>query len=70
MSLSAFTKLGLGETKVTTVTLQLADQSLTHPRWIIEYVLIKVEKFIFPIDFFILDWRKTKIFHLSWVERF
>ncbi|XP_022893977.1 uncharacterized protein LOC111408455 [Olea europaea var. sylvestris] len=36
MLLSIFRKLGLGEPKATTVTLQLADRSLTHLRGIIE----------------------------------
>ncbi|XP_022881027.1 uncharacterized protein LOC111398341 [Olea europaea var. sylvestris] len=53
-------KLGLGEAKATTVTLQLADRSLTHPRRIIEDVLVKVEKFIFPADFLILDMEGDK----------
>ncbi|KAL5554935.1 hypothetical protein UlMin_037171 [Ulmus minor] len=44
-------KLGLGEVKPTTVTLQLADRSIKHPRGIIEDVLVKVDKFIFPADF-------------------
>ena len=55
MPLSIFKKLGLGEAKPTTVTLQLADRSLKHPRGIIEDVLVKVGKFIFPADFIILD---------------
>ncbi|XP_022873979.1 uncharacterized protein LOC111392815 [Olea europaea var. sylvestris] len=55
MPLSVFRKLGLGEVKATIVTLQLADRLLTHPRGIIEDVLIKVEKFIFSVDFLILD---------------
>lgn len=33
----------------------LADRSTLHPRGIIEDVLMKVVKFIFPIDFVILD---------------
>lgn len=60
MSLSIFRKLGLGEAKATTVTLQLADRLLTYPRGIIEDVLIKVEKFIFPVDFLILDMEEDK----------
>ncbi|XP_022880734.1 uncharacterized protein LOC111398006 [Olea europaea var. sylvestris] len=60
MSLSVFRKLGLVEAKVTTVTLQLADRSLTHLRGIIENVLVKVEKFIFPVDFLILDMEEDK----------
>jgi hypothetical protein len=54
MPLSIFKKLGLGEAKPTTVTMQLADRSLKHPRGIIEDVLVKVGKFIFPADFIIL----------------
>lgn len=60
MSLSVFKKLGLGEAKATTVTLQLADRSLTYPRGTIEDVLVKVEKFIFPADFLILDMEEDK----------
>ena len=45
---SIFKKLKLGEARSTTITLQLADRSLTHPCGIIEDVLIKVDKFIFP----------------------
>ncbi|XP_073061863.1 uncharacterized protein [Primulina eburnea] len=33
----------------------LADKSLTYPRGIVDDVLVKVDKFIFPADFFILD---------------
>ncbi|XP_062118879.1 uncharacterized protein LOC133832571 [Humulus lupulus] len=55
MPLSVFRRLGLGEGKPTTVTLQLADRSLAHPRGIIEDVLVKVDKFIFPTDFIVLD---------------
>ncbi|XP_022891857.1 uncharacterized protein LOC111406708 [Olea europaea var. sylvestris] len=47
-------------TKATTVTLQLADRSLTHPRGVIEDVLVKVEKFIFLADFMILDMEEDK----------
>ncbi|XP_075504558.1 uncharacterized protein LOC142541996 [Primulina tabacum] len=47
--------LELGEVKPSTITLQLADRSLTYPRGIVEDVLVKVEKFIFPADFVILD---------------
>ncbi|XP_062112692.1 uncharacterized protein LOC133823859 [Humulus lupulus] len=56
MPLSVFWKLGLGEAKPTTIfTLQLADRSIKHPRGVIEDVLVKVDKFIFPADFIVLD---------------
>ena len=60
MPLSIFRPLGLGEARPTTVTLQLADRSLKHPRGIIEDVLVKVDKFIFPADFIVLDMEEDK----------
>ena len=48
-------KLSLGEITPTTVTLQMADRTLEKPEGIIEDVLVKVGKFIFPADFIILD---------------
>lgn len=56
--LSIFVKLGLRKTTATMVTLQLPDRSLTHPRGIIDNVLIKLKKFIFAVDFFIHDMEK------------
>ena len=37
------------------MTLQLADRSIAYPRGVLEDVLIKVDKFIFPVDFVVLD---------------
>ena len=37
------------------MTLQLADWSIRHLRGIIAEVLVKVDRFIFPMDFVILD---------------
>ncbi|XP_062118745.1 uncharacterized protein LOC133832415 [Humulus lupulus] len=55
MPLSIFGKLKFREAQPTTVSLQMADRSLKHPRGIIEDVIVKVDKFIFPADFIILD---------------
>jgi hypothetical protein len=52
---SVYLQLGLGELKPTSMTLQLADQSVKIPRGIVEDVLIKVDKFYFPVDFIVLD---------------
>jgi hypothetical protein len=52
---SVYVQLGLGELKPTSVTLQLADRSVKVPRGIIEDVLIKVDKFYYPVDFIVLD---------------
>ena len=51
---SVYLQLGLGELKPSTVTLQLVDRSMKGPRGIIEDVLIKVDKFYFPIDFIVI----------------
>ena len=48
-------KLQIGETMSTSVSLQLADRTLVFPRGIVEDVLVKVDKFIFPGDFIVLD---------------
>ena len=60
MPLSIFRRLGLGEARPTTVTLQLVDRSLKHPRGVIEDVLVKVDKFIFLANFIVLDMEEDK----------
>ncbi|KAL5541156.1 hypothetical protein UlMin_044373 [Ulmus minor] len=54
--MSIFKKLGIGEARPTTVSLQLADRSIAHPEGKIEDVLVKVDKFIFLVDFIVLDY--------------
>ena len=44
----------------TTATLQLADRSLKHPWGVIEDVLVKVDKFIFPANFIVIDMEEDK----------
>ncbi|KAL5578388.1 hypothetical protein UlMin_020087 [Ulmus minor] len=56
MPMSIFKKLGIGEARPTTVSLQLADRSIAHPEGKIEDVLVKVDKFIFLVDFIVLDY--------------
>ncbi len=55
MPFSIFKKLRLGEPKAALVTLQLANRSIKYLRDIVEDVLTKVDKFIFPIYFIVLD---------------
>jgi hypothetical protein len=52
---SVFQSLNLGELKPTSVTLLLADRSVKVPREIVEDVLVQVDKFIYHVDFIILD---------------
>jgi hypothetical protein len=54
-------QLGLGELKPTTMTLQLADRSVKVPRGIVEDVMIKVDKFYFPVDFIVLDTEPVQV---------
>ena len=55
MPLSVAKRLSLGELTPTTMTLQMADMTLAHPEGIIEDVLIKVRKFVFPVDFVVIN---------------
>ncbi|GJR52213.1 reverse transcriptase domain-containing protein [Tanacetum coccineum] len=55
MPLSIWKKLSLPELTPTRITLELADQSITHPKGLAEDVYVKVEKFHFPTDFVVVD---------------
>ena len=52
---SMYKQLGLRELKPTNITLSLADRSVKIPKGIVEDVLVKVDKFYYPVDFVILD---------------
>ena len=60
MPYSVMQKLGLDEPKPTNVSLQLADRSITYPKGILEDVLVKDDKFIFPVDFIVLDMEEDR----------
>ena len=55
MPLSVAKQLCLGEFIPTTITLQMADRSMVKPKGVLEDVLVTVGKFVFPVDFIILD---------------
>ena len=55
MPYSVYMQLGLGELKPTTITLSLADRSVKIPKGIVEDVLVKIDKFYYPVDFVVLD---------------
>ena len=52
---SMYKQLGLGELKLTTITLSLAYRSIKIPKGTVEDVLIQVDKFHYPVDFVLLD---------------
>ncbi|XP_070020213.1 uncharacterized protein [Nicotiana sylvestris] len=58
MPFSIFRKLDLGEMKDIGVSLQFADQSTKKPKGIIENVLVRVDKFVFPVDFIVLEMKE------------
>jgi len=61
---SIFQSLNLGELKPTSVTLLLADRSVKVSRGIVEDVLVQVDKFIYPVDFIVLDTQPVEAFHV------
>ena len=60
MPLSVMKILSLGELTPTTMTLHMANIFLAQPKGILENVLIKVGKFIFPMDVVVIDIEEDK----------
>ena len=55
MPLSVAKRLSLGELTPTTMTLQMADMTLAHLEGILEDVMIKVGKFVFLVDYVVIN---------------
>ncbi|GKE19079.1 uncharacterized mitochondrial protein-like protein, partial [Tanacetum coccineum] len=55
MPFSTYTKLGLGELPPTKLIVELVDRSVKCPKGIAENVLVRIVKFVFQVDFIILD---------------
>nr|GEV47141.1 hypothetical protein [Tanacetum cinerariifolium] len=55
MSFSMFRCLGVGNLRPVNMVIEMADRSMQSPKGIVENVLVKIHKFIFPVDFVILD---------------
>ncbi|GJS05670.1 DNA/RNA polymerases superfamily protein [Tanacetum coccineum] len=55
MPYSTFTKLGLGKLAPTKLIIELADKTIKHRKGIAENVLVGINKFVFLIDFIVLD---------------
>ena len=60
MPLSMVKRLSLRELTPTTMSLQMADISMTQPEGILEDVLVKLGKFIFQVNFVIIDIEEGK----------
>ncbi|GJR96020.1 putative reverse transcriptase domain-containing protein [Tanacetum coccineum] len=55
MPLLTYLNLGLGELAHTRLTVELADRTVKYPKGIAENVLVGIGKFVFLVDFIILD---------------
>ncbi|XP_070030090.1 uncharacterized protein [Nicotiana sylvestris] len=55
MPYSVFKTIGIGKSRDTSMRLQMADITMKRPLGIIDDVLVRVEKFILPANFVILD---------------
>ncbi|GKA94429.1 homeodomain-like protein, partial [Tanacetum coccineum] len=55
MPFSLFKRLGLGNPRQINMVIEMADRSMQSPMEIVKNVLVKINKFIFPVDFIILD---------------
>jgi len=55
-------KIGEVEVRPTRMTLPLVDRSIKHPYGIVEDLFVKVEKFMFPVDFVVFFYL---IFHVD-----
>ena len=60
MPLSIVRRLSLGEVTPTTMSLQLEDISMAQLEGILEDMLVKIGKFIFPMDFVVIDIEEDK----------
>ncbi|XP_027903598.1 uncharacterized protein LOC114163487 [Vigna unguiculata] len=55
MPLSMLRRIGDLEVRPTRMALQLVDRSMKYPYGVAEDVLVKVDKFMFPVDFVVMD---------------
>ena len=60
MPLSVAKRLSLGELTPTAMTMQMTNKTLAHPEGILEDVLVKVGKFVFPVDFVVINIEEDK----------
>ncbi|XP_070039549.1 uncharacterized protein [Nicotiana tomentosiformis] len=62
MPLSIYGKLEneIGEIRSAPISLQLADRTTIIPEGIVDDVLVRVDKFVFPVDFIVLNMEENK----------
>ena len=60
MPSSILNKLDIGDLTPTSISLMMTDRSVAFPRGILEGALVKVDNFIFPMDFVVLDMEEDR----------
>ena len=60
MPLSIYRKIEISEAKTTNKCLQLANKTIKKPEGIVDDILVKERKFIFPENFIVLDFKEYK----------
>nr|GEV32970.1 MAK10-like protein [Tanacetum cinerariifolium] len=55
MPLSMYKRLGMGKLEPINMVIEMADNTKCTPKGIVENLLVKIDKFIFLVDFVILD---------------
>ncbi|GJR19540.1 zinc knuckle CX2CX4HX4C containing protein [Tanacetum coccineum] len=55
MPLSMYKRLGIGKLEPINIVIEMADNTKCTPKGIVENLLIKIVKFMFPVDFVILN---------------
>ena len=58
MPYSFYQKLEIQKMRAKKMTIHMANRSVTQPRGFLEDILVKIMKFIFPIDFVVLDMKE------------
>ncbi|GKA23453.1 DNA-directed DNA polymerase [Tanacetum coccineum] len=58
MPYSMYTRLDFGELKPTRMCIELANKLTQYPKEIAKNVIVKIDKFIFPVDFVVLDMKE------------
>jgi hypothetical protein len=53
MPYSIYASLKLGPLNKTSVVIQLADRSIAYPKGVVEDVLVQINDFVFPADFYV-----------------
>ncbi|GJT45315.1 hypothetical protein Tco_0954030 [Tanacetum coccineum] len=65
MSFSMFKCLGIGKLEPIIMVIEMADDTKCIPKRIVKNLLIKIDKFILPIDFVVLDMIEDFRMHVS-----